>query len=73
MVTGQSPGKTQPRDDLESEDLPVQRSPLPPASDREEIHIRLIVVPFICFCLFGQRFFILLAGDTFGEEEKTKY
>ena len=34
-------GKTQPRDDLESEDLPVQKSPLPPASDREEIHIRL--------------------------------
>jgi len=74
MVTGQSPGKTQPRDDLESEDLPVQRSPLPPASDREEIHIRLYCRAIhMLLPLWAEVFFISLAGDTFGEEEKTKY
>ena len=63
MVTGQSPGKTQPRDDLESEDLPVPRSPLLPASDREEIHI-----PAVLSCLsyasasLGRGFFISRAG-----------
>lgn len=67
-------GKTQPRDDLESEDLPVPRSPLPPASDREEIHIRLYCRSIhMLLPLLAEAFFVPLAGDTFGEEENAEY